>query len=129
MERITDNSEGAAHIFYHQVIAKLNKTIAVYQEHLPEVYHCRESFEALEQAAYSRDTQINHLLSITICLLKYVPNSPLIEQVFTNFLKDYLYLVDPSRYHFTGDLYLSSRLVQQQMQQSYSLPNSVVLHI
>ena len=118
MEKLTDKSEEAAHIFYQKVLDKLNTTLEVYQEHLPEIYYCREYFEALEQAAFSHDTQINHLLSITVCLLKYVPNSPLIEQIFTNFLKDYLYLVDPSRHYFTGDLYLSPRLVQEQQHTS-----------
>ena len=103
--------------------------MAVYQEQLPEVVHCRESFEVLEQAAFSRDTQINYLLAITVCLLKHVPDSPLVEQIFTNFLKDYLYLVDPSRHYFTGDLYLSPRLVQQQLQQGHCLYNSEVFYI
>lgn len=91
--------------FYEGVIHKLNTTIAVYK-HLPDLSRCGERFEVLEQAAYSRDAQINHLLSITNCLLKYLPNSPAIEHIFTNFLKDYIHLVNPEMPAYERELYL-----------------------
>ncbi|MGV3505439.1 MAG: hypothetical protein ACO1O1_17155 [Adhaeribacter sp.] len=90
---------------YREIIQKLNTTIAQ-NKHLPDISRCGEKFEALEQAAHSRDAQINHLLSITNCLLKYLPNSPALEQVFTNFLKDYIHLVNPEMPPFVGSLYL-----------------------
>jgi hypothetical protein len=93
--------------FYKEIIQKLNTTIATFK-HLTDIARCGERFEVLEQAAYSRDAQINHLLSITNCLLKYLPNSPALEQVFTNFLKDYIHLVNPEMPGFVGDLYLEA---------------------
>lgn len=93
---------------YREIIHKLNTTIAL-NRHLPDISRCGEKFEALEQAAYSRDAQINHLLSITNCLLKYLPNSPALEQVFTNFLKDYIHLVNPEMPPFEGALYLDKQ--------------------
>ena len=91
---------------YREIIHKLNTTIAL-NRHLPDISRCGEKFEALEQAAHSRDAQINHLLSITNCLLKYLPNSPALEQVFTNFLKDYIHLVNPDMPPYEGALYLN----------------------
>ncbi|MGV3639211.1 MAG: hypothetical protein ACO1NZ_01755 [Adhaeribacter sp.] len=90
---------------YREIIRKLNTTIAR-NKHLPDISRCGEKFEVLEQAAHSRDAQINHLLSITNCLLKYLPNSPALEQVFTNFLKDYIHLVNPEMPPYEGELYL-----------------------
>jgi hypothetical protein len=95
--------------FYQQIILKLNTSIAAYK-HLPDIARCGERFEVLEQAAYSRDAQINHLLSITNCLLKYLPNSPALEQLFTNFLKDYIHLVNPEMPAYEGGLYLEERV-------------------
>jgi hypothetical protein len=91
--------------FYYTIIEKLNNTIETYHS-LPDMACCREHFEVLEQAAHSRDAQINHLLSITNCLLQYLPNSPAMEQVFTNFMKDYIHLVNPEMPAFEGFLYL-----------------------
>ena len=35
-----------------------------------------------------------------------MPDSPALEQVFTNFLKDYIHLVNPQMPAFEGPLYL-----------------------
>jgi hypothetical protein len=99
--------------FYEEIILKLNTTIARYN-HLADISRCGETFEALEQAAWSRDAQINHLLSITNCLLKYLPNSPAMEQIFTNFLKDYIHLVNPEMPPYEGNLYLEERFFRSQ---------------
>lgn len=99
--------------FYMKIIEKLNATLATYKS-LPDISRCGETFEVLEQAAHSRDAQINHLLSITNCLLKYMPNSPALEQVFTNFLKDYIHLVNPEMPAFKGALYLEEGFSRKQ---------------
>jgi hypothetical protein len=101
--------------FYELVILKLNNTIATFK-HLPDISRCEQTFEVLEQAAYSRDAQINHLLSITNCLLKYLPNSPAMEHLFTNFLKDYIHLVNPEMPAYGGALYLQENFIQSQDQ-------------
>jgi hypothetical protein len=106
--------------FYEEIILKLNTTIATYR-HLPDISRCGERFEALEQAAHSRDAQINHLLSITNCLLKYLPNSPGLEQIFTNFLKDYIHLVNPEMPAYEGGLYLEGPYIG--LRDSADLPN------
>ena len=95
----------ATNRFYTEIILKLNATIATYK-HLADISCCGDTFEVLEQAAHSRDAQINHLLSITNCLLKYLPNSAGMEHIFTNFLKDYMHLVNPELPAFEGALYL-----------------------
>ena len=105
--------------FYEQVILKLNTTIATYQN-LPDISRCGQKFEVLEQAAYSRDAQINHLLSITNCLLKYLPNSPAMEHIFTNFLKDYIHLVNPEMPAYEGALYLQESFLRSQDQGGFT---------
>ena len=105
-----------AEIFYYQIIQKLNTTLVAYN-HIPEVSQCGESFESLEVALYSKDAQVNHLLSITMCLLKHVPNSPFLDEIFTNFLKDYIHLVNPEMPKHIGELYLTDEFVKKQSQE------------
>ena len=105
-----DDIQGSAsYIFYQKIIEKLNATITLYNA-LPEMKRCREAYELLELAIYSRDAQINHLLHISMRLLKYVPHSPLMEEVFTNFMQDYLHLVNPNMPPFIGEYYLTSEI-------------------
>ena len=99
--------------FYKTIINKLNNTIATYQQ-VAEVSQLGHLFEPLELAAFSRDAQINHLLSITNFLLKYVPYSPFLEEIFTNFLKDYIHLANPDMPPFIGELYLDEKFVMSQ---------------
>jgi len=99
--------------FYRVIINKLNDTIATYQQ-VAEVSQLGQFFDPLELAAYSRDAQINHLLSITNFLLKYVPYSPYLEEIFTNFLKDYIHLANPDMPPYVGELYLDEGFVLSQ---------------
>lgn len=115
MEMKEETQVVATSRFYEKIITKLNATLATYRS-LPDISRCRESFEVLEQAASSRDAQINHLLSITNCLLKYIPESPALEQVFTNFLKDYIHLVNPEMPAYIGELYLEENFFRNRKQ-------------
>jgi len=99
--------------FYRAIIDKLNNTISTYQQ-VAEVSQLGQFFEPLDLAAYSRDAQINHLLSITNFLLKYVPYSPFLEEIFTNFLRDYIHLANPDMPPYLGELYLDERFVLSQ---------------
>jgi len=99
--------------FYSVILNKLNNTIATYQQ-VAEISQLGQFFEPLELAAYSRDAQINHLLSITNSLLKYVPYSPFLEEIFTNFLKDYIHLANPEMPPYIGELYLDEKFVLNQ---------------
>jgi len=99
--------------FYRVILNKLNNTIATYQQ-VAEVSQLEQFFEPLDLAVYSRDAQINHLLSITNFLLKYVPYSPFLEEIFSNFLKDYIHLANPDMPPYIGELYLDERFVLSQ---------------
>ena len=119
MEIMEEADLVAADRFYEGIIRKLNMTLATYKS-LPDISRCGETFEVLEQAVHSRDAQINHLLSITHCLLKYMPNSPALEQVFTNFLKDYIHLVNPDMPAYEGALYLEESFFRSKNQKGVS---------
>jgi len=99
--------------FYHTIINKLNNTIATYQQ-VAEVSQIGKFFEPLELASYSRDAQINHLLSITNYLLKYVSHCPYLEEIFVNYLKDYIHLANPEMPPFVGELYLDEKFIMRQ---------------
>ena len=99
--------------FYHTIITKLNNTIATYQQ-VAEVSQIGKFFEPLELASYSRDAQINHLLSITNYLLKYVSHCPYLEEIFVNYLKDYIHLANPEMPPFVGELYLDEKFMMRQ---------------
>ena len=128
MEIMEEADLVAADRFYEKIILKLNMTLAAYKS-LPDISRCGETFEVLEQAIHSRDAQINHLLSITHCLLKYMPDSPALEQVFTNFLKDYIHLVNPQMPAFEGTLYLEESFSRPRKQSGASGSHPYHQHI
>jgi hypothetical protein len=100
-------------VLYRSIIQKLNATVAHYKE-VEGISQCGESFEVLDQAIFSKDSQVNHLLAITNCLLKYVPYSPYLDELFTNFLKDYIHLANPEMPRHEGEFYLDDAFMQKQ---------------
>ncbi|MDB5262182.1 MAG: hypothetical protein JWQ14_1463 [Adhaeribacter sp.] len=98
--------------FYHHIIAKLNATIQEYHN-LAAVAQFYGAFELPEQITVCCDGQINHLLAITVRLVNKVPGSPHLEELFTNFMKDYLHLVNPELPFHAGDLYINRKFIQE----------------
>ncbi|WP_034256520.1 hypothetical protein [Adhaeribacter aquaticus] len=115
MSTLKDNKEMESENFYYTIIHKLNATLAAYH-HIGEIDKCGDSFDSLDIALHSKDIQINHLLSITMCLLKQVPNSLYVDELFTNFLKDYVHLVNPEMPMHMGELYLSEEFIRKHNQ-------------
>lgn len=128
MEKMIDWNGLASEHFYRQMLDKVNNTINRYKQ-VAEVAQCGEIFEALELAAFSKDAQVNHLLSIANCLLKYVPDSPALEEVFTNFLKDYIHLVNPAMPPYIGDYYLTDEFIRAYEQQKLNRPGAQYRYI
>jgi hypothetical protein len=93
--------------FYHHIITKLNATLQEYNN-LSVIAKFQGAFEVPEQVTYTQDGQINHLLAITVRLVNEVPKSPPLEELFDNFLKDYMHLVNPDLPFHAGDLYISN---------------------
>ena len=94
--------------FYHHIISKLNATLQEYND-LAVVAQFQGSFDVPEQVTFTLDGQINHLLAITVRLVNQVPQSACLEELFTNFMKDYMHLVNPDLPYYAGDLYISER--------------------
>ncbi|WP_146894972.1 hypothetical protein [Adhaeribacter aerolatus] len=94
--------------FYHHIISKLNATVQEYSN-LAVIAQFQGRFDVPEQVTFTLDGQINHLLSITVSLVNKAPESVYLEELFTNFLKDYMHLVNPELPFHAGDLYLTSR--------------------
>jgi len=93
-------------MYYHHIITKLSATITEFN-HIAIVNKFKDLFDIPEQVTATPDGQINHLLAITMSLVKHVPDSPYLEEIFNNFLQDYMHYVNPNLPAFVGDLYLS----------------------
>lgn len=93
--------------FYHHIISKLNATLQEYSN-LTVIAQFQGRFDVPEQVTYTLDGQINHLLSITVSLVNKAPESPYLEEMFSNFLKDYMHLVNPELPFHAGELYLNN---------------------
>ena len=96
--------------FYHHIISKLNFTLQEYSD-LAVIAQFRGAFDVPEQVTYTLDGQINHLLAITVRLVNQVPQSACLEELFTNFMKDYMHLVNPDLPFHAGDLYIKERCI------------------
>ena len=94
--------------FYNHIISKLNATLQEYSN-LAGIAQFQGAFDVPEQVTYTFDGQINHLLSITVSLVNKVPESLYLEELFTNFLKDYMHLVNSELPFHAGELYLTNR--------------------
>ncbi|KAA5541256.1 hypothetical protein [Adhaeribacter rhizoryzae] len=92
--------------FYHHIISKLNATLQEYNK-VAVIAQFQGKFDVPEQVTFTLDGQINHLLSITVSLVNKVPESPYLEELFSNFLKDYMHLVNPELPFHAGVLYLN----------------------
>jgi hypothetical protein len=108
MNRLEDLRLGANTRFYHHIIFKLNATLQEYND-LAVVAQFQGTFEVPEQITYTLDGQINHLLAITVRLVNQVPKSSCLEELFTNFMQDYMHLVNPELPVHDGSLYISER--------------------
>ena len=100
-------------MYYHHIINKLNATIREYN-HIASVNQYENAFEISDLITITPDGQINHLLAITVSLVNHVPESSYLEELFNNFMKDYLHLVNPELPCHVGDLYLSPDFVPEQ---------------
>ncbi len=110
MTMIKQLRQEAKQMFYYHIINKLNDTIREYH-HNAFIYQFKDAFEISDLITITPDGQINHLLAITVSLVNRVPESPYLEELFNNFLKDYMHLVNPELPFHAGDLYISPDFV------------------
>ena len=96
--------------FYLGIVEKLKATFNKYN-YIAEVSACGTACQAINPEANNKDEQINYLLSVVMCLLQNVPNSPFLEEMFNNFLKDYIHFVNPGHVYHLADYYLNDDFI------------------
>lgn len=96
--------------FYTGVVEKLQHTFHKY-EYIPEVGTCGNSCSAIPADAVSKDGQIEYLLAVAMCILQNVPASPFLEELFNNYLKDYIHFVNSGHAYHLAEYYLNDDFI------------------
>lgn len=96
--------------FYAGVVEKLQLTFRKHAA-IPEVAACAPACLAIKAAATTKDEQVGYLLAVTGCLLQHVLTSPFVEELFNNYLKDYLHFVNPSHGYHLAEFYLTDDFI------------------
>ncbi len=96
--------------FYRGVCEKMQATFRKYH-YIPEIVACGNSCQEIKVNATSKDEQIEYLLSLVMCMLQTVPNSPFMEELFNNFLKDYIHFVNPDHVYHLAEFYLNDDFI------------------
>ncbi|WP_146153581.1 hypothetical protein [Adhaeribacter arboris] len=95
---------------YQDIREKLRATFTKYS-YIPEVALCDKSCQELKSEAITKDGQVQYLLEVVLCMLQSVPNSPFMEELFNNFLKDYIHFVNPEHIYHLADYYLTDDFI------------------
>ncbi len=95
---------------YQDIREKLQATFKKYS-YIPEVSNCDSACKVLNAEATTKDEQTQFLLNVVMCMLQSVPNSPFMEELFNNFLKDYIHFVNPEHIYHLADYYLTDDFI------------------
>lgn len=96
--------------FYQGIVEKLQGTFSKYA-YIPEVAACGAACQQVKTQANTNDEQVEYLLAILMCLLHNVPKSPFLEEMFNNFLKDYIHFVNPGHVYHLAEYYLTDDFI------------------
>ncbi len=111
--------------FFNEIVIKLQRTFQKYG-YIPEVEACGVSCAAFATVPTSKDVQIDYLLSVAMCMLQNVPASPFLEELFNNFLKDYIHFVNPGHVYHLAEYYLNDDFIlKQQNQWAQTQPSKI----
>lgn len=96
--------------FYQGIVEKLQATFRKYA-YIPEVSDCSDACQAISPKANTKDEKVEYLLAVVMCLLQNVPKSPFLEELFNNFLKDYIHFVNPGHVYHLAEYYLTDDFI------------------
>ena len=95
---------------YRDIREKLAATFKKYN-YLREIAACDQACQQIGPKGNAQDEQTEYLLQLVMCMLQTVPDSPFVEELFNNFLKDYLYFVNPDHVYHLAEFYLTDDFI------------------
>ncbi|QNF33903.1 hypothetical protein HUW51_14660 [Adhaeribacter swui] len=110
LEKSKANKLSGSDKVYRDIVEKLQATFKKY-DYIPEIAACNQNCQLVIGQGNSKDEQTEYLLQIVMCLLQTVPNSPFVEELFNNFLKDYIHFVNPEHIYHLAEYYLTDDFI------------------
>ncbi|RDC64017.1 hypothetical protein [Adhaeribacter pallidiroseus] len=110
LEKSKDNKFSGSDKIYRDILEKLRATFKKYN-YIPEIAACEQAGLQIRPRGNSQEERTEYLLEIVMGLLQAVPNSPFIEELFNNFLKDYIHFVNPEHVYHLAEYYLTDDFI------------------
>ena len=110
LEKSKENIFFGSDKIYRDILEKLQATFKKYN-YIPEIAACDLAYQHIKPRGNCKEERANYLLEVLMCLLQTVPGSPFVEELFSNYLKDYIYYTNPGHLYHLAEYYLTDDFI------------------